>query len=452
MLTLAAGDTLNAVASAASQVTSTVHGMELNGTTEVYKVLDQRQLAAAAATIYTVPASTTAFIRSIHVVNSDTVSRTFQYFRGGVAAANAITPVITLPLGGMAVYEDGQGWTLYNASGQILANPQVLGTNTPNTVDAAAGTPGTSVAASAQDHDHQLSVATNAILFGTAAAAGAANTTLRSNDTIAAFDATAPTTSAVGDAAAVGSIAFAARRDHLHGREAFVTNTIVLGTAAAAGAATTHIRPDATIAAFDATVPAVTTPLLASTAGAIAFAARRDHTHRSPGGISSIVAPVTITNTTTETVVTNASMAAGFMAAGTTFRIRATGIVSSAAAAGGGGTWNCRIGTTTLTGNIAGGVTIATFSGALINVGFDLDFLVTVRTAGAGGTVLANGHVIGILTGVTAALTYAPTAITATVAVDTTAAKLIELTYAFSVANASNSITFTNASIEVVKM
>ena len=60
------------------------------------------------------------------------------------------------------------------------------------------------------------SFATNALLLGSAAAAGAAATTLRSNDTIAAFDTTAPSTQAFSDAAAVGTIAFAARRDHKH--------------------------------------------------------------------------------------------------------------------------------------------------------------------------------------------------------------------------------------------
>lgn len=120
MLTLATTETLRAVASVASMLTSTVFGMELNGTTEVYKVLDQRQLASSAATIYTAPSSTTAFIKSIMVVNNDTAPRTIQYFVNGTAAANAITPVITIPAGGMAVYEDGMGWTIYNSSGQSL--------------------------------------------------------------------------------------------------------------------------------------------------------------------------------------------------------------------------------------------------------------------------------------------------------------------------------------------
>jgi hypothetical protein len=123
VITLDAADTLAAVASAATMVTSTVFGMELNAGVEVYKVLDQRQLAAAAATIYTVPASTTAFIKTIMVVNNDAAARTAQYFRGGTAAANAVTPSITIPAGGMAIYEDGLGWSVVqtgNPAGRYL--------------------------------------------------------------------------------------------------------------------------------------------------------------------------------------------------------------------------------------------------------------------------------------------------------------------------------------------
>ncbi len=61
-----------------------------------------------------------------------------------------------------------------------------------------------------------VSYATPAIVLGSAAAAGAASTVIRSDGTIAAFDTTAPTTQAFGDAAAVGTAAFAARRDHKH--------------------------------------------------------------------------------------------------------------------------------------------------------------------------------------------------------------------------------------------
>lgn len=120
MITLAAADTLAGGASVASQVTCTVFGMELNNGAEVYKVLDQRQLAASPATIYTVPASTQAFIRSIMVNNNDTVVRTFRLFRGGTAAVNALIPTFSLLPGGAAIYEDGLGWQFFNSAGQVL--------------------------------------------------------------------------------------------------------------------------------------------------------------------------------------------------------------------------------------------------------------------------------------------------------------------------------------------
>jgi hypothetical protein len=62
--------------------------------------------------------------------------------------------------------------------------------------------------------------ATPAIALGTTAAAGSAASVVRSDATIAAFDATAPVTQAFDDAAAAGSAAVAARRDHRHGMPA----------------------------------------------------------------------------------------------------------------------------------------------------------------------------------------------------------------------------------------
>jgi hypothetical protein len=120
MIILAANDTLAAGASAASQVTCTLFGMELASGVETYKVLDQRQLAASPATIYTATANGPTFIRSIAVNNNDTATRTFRLFRGGTAAVNAITPTLTLLPGGMATYEDAIGWQFFNSAGQIL--------------------------------------------------------------------------------------------------------------------------------------------------------------------------------------------------------------------------------------------------------------------------------------------------------------------------------------------
>ncbi len=66
----------------------------------------------------------------------------------------------------------------------------------------------------------------------------------------------------------------------LGGAASFATPAVLLGTAAAAGAASTAIRSDSTIVAFDATVPSA---LGSAATGSIAFAARRDHVHPTTG-------------------------------------------------------------------------------------------------------------------------------------------------------------------------
>lgn len=124
MITLAATNTLYGDADAASLLSVSVFGMELVGTTETYKVLYQGQLPATpSAPLYIVPGSTTAFIRSITVTNTDTAIRSFQFFVNGSAATNAITPIIKLVPGGFATYEDGGGWQTYTANGSLISGP-----------------------------------------------------------------------------------------------------------------------------------------------------------------------------------------------------------------------------------------------------------------------------------------------------------------------------------------
>lgn len=94
--------------------------------------------------------------------------------------------------------------------------------------------------------------ATPALTLSTTNSAGSATTGIRSDATIALFDATAPTSITFGTSAtsaAVGSIAFAARRDHIHGFPALFDSTVpaALGTAAAGSAAVAarrdHVHP-----------------------------------------------------------------------------------------------------------------------------------------------------------------------------------------------------------------
>lgn len=155
-----------------------------------------------------------------------------------------------------------------------------------------------------------------------------------------------------------------------------------------------------------------------------------------------IVSAAAIANT--ETLVVGGSMLANFMAIGTSFRIRAYGRLTSGLTAG-SSIFRCRIGTTTLTGNIATSLTIAN-NASQTNAPFVVDMLVTVRTDGSSGTVIGNTWVAG---GVTGAFTTGDdiSAISSTVAVDTTATKRLELTYISG--NAGTTATFENAVISI---
>ena len=78
----------------------------------------------------------------------------------------------------------------------------------------------------------------------------------------------------------------------------FGTPALTLGTANAAGAASTAIRTDATVLAFDVTTPAASPLGGAGSTGAAAVAARRDHVHPVTGALdalSDVTAPTPAT-------------------------------------------------------------------------------------------------------------------------------------------------------------
>lgn len=122
MLTLAAAETLRAVAASATAITYTVFGMELNAGVESYKTLAQGQLPSSAGTLYTAPASTQTFVKSIHFANATGADVTgVKLFKNGTVAANQITGSLTIPANGWAVYND-DGWAVFNALGEQLMN------------------------------------------------------------------------------------------------------------------------------------------------------------------------------------------------------------------------------------------------------------------------------------------------------------------------------------------
>ena len=77
-------------------------------TTMSVKSLADGQLAAAKATLYTVPALTTAIIKTISYVNTDIAARTVNlYIKTSVGTSRRIIPNnMTLGVGYMMVYDD----------------------------------------------------------------------------------------------------------------------------------------------------------------------------------------------------------------------------------------------------------------------------------------------------------------------------------------------------------
>ena len=163
-------------------------------------------------------------------------------------------------------------------------------------------------------------------------------------------------------------------------------------------------------------------------------------------GLRSIVgASGAITNTQTQ--VAAITVPAGSFTKGSVYRITATGVLTSSAA--NAVTFRVRVGPTTLTGNIAAAVAPTATTTASGN-GFRIDALITIRSVGAGGSVIGSITAAGTGPAIQQPFTDAlRTGVeAATVAVDTTVANLVELTAV--TAAGTTSVTFHQAVIECV--
>lgn len=99
-----------------------------------------------------------------------------------------------------------------------------------------------------------LATAAPSFVFGTAAAVGVANSLVRSDASLAIFDGTTPPAVGTG-ATGVAAFAARSDHTHSLGASSFAVPALTFTTSNAAGAAATAIRTDASIAIFDATVP-----------------------------------------------------------------------------------------------------------------------------------------------------------------------------------------------------
>ncbi len=211
------------------------------------------------------------------------------------------------------------------------------------------------------------------------------------------------------------------------------------------------IQQTASAAAFDATAPAPTTPLIAGVVGTAVTAAHRDHQHQSPGGIASIVA-ASAGIVDTQVQVIGATIPAGLLAVGTVLRLKAFAFITSTV--DNIATFRVRIGVTTLTGNIPASLAAHCGNGGTVTAaGVEFEVMLTIRTIGAGGTCYATGKAVSAATGaaVSQALANATDLFTpASVAVNTTVDNIVEFTAV--TAAGTTTVTFQSASIEVVRM
>lgn len=143
----------------------------------------------------------------------------------------------------------------------------------------------------------------------------------------------------------------------------------------------------------------------------------------------------------TETVVVSATIPAGTLQAGDTFRIIAGGVHTNTTTPT-TGSYRVRIGPTTLTGVLPAVATLAYGGSARTDVEFMVHAQVTFRTVGASGTAIGGVATSFIVSANTNG------AITSPVTVDTTVDNLIELTYQSG--GASSTETYTHGSISKV--
>lgn len=108
--------------------------------------------------------------------------------------------------------QDASATVTYGTAGQMAAD----GLQASNAA-------GSTAAVARIDHAHAYTNDTPALTFGTSNATGTVGSVLASDASLAIFDTTAPTVIGFADSAAVGTAAFAARRDHTHGSPAAST-------------------------------------------------------------------------------------------------------------------------------------------------------------------------------------------------------------------------------------
>jgi hypothetical protein len=161
---------------------------------------------------------------------------------------------------------------------------------------------------------------------------------------------------------------------------------------------------------------------------------------------SSIAASAAIS--TVETVITPSTpIPAGYLHAGTTYRIVVSGTCTSTVA--NLSTFTVRLGTAGTVADTSLATITCTAAASGAAVPFEAIFYVTIRSIGAGGSAMASGYIVNSgATGISAAGVGGGGS-TATAAVNTTIANFVEVSYLSAAATTAS--TFQMAIVELVK-
>lgn len=146
MLALGASQALEGVATSATTVTYTVSGLLMDTSTppiaQGYSILAQGQLAASAGSLYNPGGSNTALINAIYLMNTGGTNQTVTLYVTGTTSADQFVTLV-IPPGGWSVYDGGAAWSVYTATGLLLApagSPGGVGTPDSSTVALTAST------------------------------------------------------------------------------------------------------------------------------------------------------------------------------------------------------------------------------------------------------------------------------------------------------------------------
>jgi hypothetical protein len=162
------------------------------------------------------------------------------------------------------------------------------------------------------------------------------------------------------------------------------------------------------------------------------------------GTVSSTVTPITIANTTTETVVASYTVAANTAAIGSAFQGFTSGVLSTPATGSPQITANLRIGG--VSGTLIASITLPATT-SQTNVSFYFNYVVGVVSIGSSGTWTGSILDIDVLSGANANVSAAPSPVTR----DTTISNALVCTLQWSAAVSGNTLTCNQSFIRQIK-